>query len=56
MQPPQTLPRLLDPAGFDGREMAPSAREMARLSLFDIIAVALAAVEEPVARARSGRR
>lgn len=50
MQAPQTLSRLLDLAAFDAREIPASARAMARFSLFDGLAVALAATAEPVAK------
>jgi 2-methylcitrate dehydratase PrpD len=50
MQAPQMLPRLLDLAALDAREIPSSARDMARFSLFDGFAVAMAAAQEPVAK------
>ena len=50
MPSPQTLPRLLDLAAFDAREIPASARQMAQFSLFDGLSVALAARDEPVAK------
>ena len=49
MLAPHTMEKLLDLAGLGAERLPQSAREMARLSLFDWLAVAHAGVREPVA-------